>query len=301
MSKEVFFEKIRAKSNREHLKNDPYSNVWRKTDGAVLLCDRIKEYCEDQNIKLVVPFEEEYFEPASYQLRLGDLYRIEGVDKHLTDDNSILTIEPHGIAIVRTYEWINLPGFLIARWNLKVKKVYEGLVWVGGPQVDPGYQGYLSCPLYNLSSNPVKLEYKKPLFIIDFLRTTVYDESKGCKLWEADPPRSIDSFGSFDPNKLVSAVKDRFKTIGNDINNMKDELIGHGKNMTTFQNTTFVVLAVIITAVTVLATLSSLETIKVPIIYRYSLIISIITFVVVLKTRKKTGSNSNSSKSNKPD
>ncbi len=88
MSKEVFFEKIRAKSNREHLKNDPYSNVWRKTDGAVLLCDRIKEYCEDQNIKLVVPFEEEYFEPASYQLRLGDLYRIEGVDKHLTDDNS---------------------------------------------------------------------------------------------------------------------------------------------------------------------------------------------------------------------
>ncbi len=104
-------------------------------------------------------------------------------------------------------------------------------------------------------------------------------------------------------------LEGQYEAIGNnrnDINNMKDELIGHGKNMTTFQNTTFVVLAVIITAVTVLATLSSLETIKVPSnwtdnISILALIISIITFVVVLKTRKKTGSNSNSSKSNKPD
>ena len=63
--------------------------------------------------------------------------------------------------MVTTYEWLNVPGFLIGRWNLKVKKVYNGLVWVGSLQVDPGYQGFLSCPLYNLSSKPQVIQFKE--------------------------------------------------------------------------------------------------------------------------------------------
>ena len=188
-----------------------------------------------------------------------------------------------------------MPGFLIARWNLKVKKVYQGLVWVGGPQVDPGYQGFLPCPLYNLSNKQVKLEYKKPLFIIDFVRTTVYDESKGCRLWQANPTRNTASLGALDTDKVKSAVKAEFDKIENDVATMKDELKSHGKSMNTFQTTTFTVLAIIITAVTVLATLSSLETIKVPSnwtdgISIFAFVISLITFCLVLRVIKKSKS-----------
>ena len=73
-----------------------------------------------------------------------------------------------------------------------MKMVYKGLVWVGSLQVDPGYRGYLFCPLYNLSDKEQELTYKEPLFTIDFVRTTLFDESKGCELWKPQTDRPVD-------------------------------------------------------------------------------------------------------------
>jgi len=70
--------------------------------------------------------------------------------------------------------------------------VYKGLVWVGSLQVDPGYRGYLFCPLYNLSDKEQELTYKEPLLTIDFVRTTLLDESKGCELWKPQTDRPVD-------------------------------------------------------------------------------------------------------------
>jgi deoxycytidine triphosphate deaminase len=228
----------------KRLRNDPRNEVWANWQGAVLLRDEIREYCKNDP-KLIDPFvdDKKLLKPASYHLRLGDRCRVNGEEYNLSRGNPVLRIPPHGIAIVRTLEKVNIPGFLIARWNLKVKKVYKGLVWVGSLQVDPGYSGYLFCPLYNLSNEEQRLEYEETLFTIDFVRTT-----KGCELWSPDPSRPTDCLGALDTDRLKSAPKEQFDSMRTDIDNMKSEI-------RRVEQLTFVVLAIIVAAVAVLASL----------------------------------------------
>ena len=210
-----------AKVDSINLQKDPISDEWTSKDGSVLLKDRIKFYCDDQKIKMIVGYEAKLLEPASYQLRLGGDYRIEGKNKKITSQNQTLVIPPHGLVIVRTYEYINLPCFLIGRWNLKVKMVYKGLVWVGGPQVDPGFQGFLSCPLYNLSNKEVKLKFKDPLFIIDFVRTSY---NQNAEPWEPKTSAIPKSLEDLDLDGLVSAPKAQLDQVKNEVKVMKAEI-----------------------------------------------------------------------------
>lgn len=137
---------------------------------GVLLSDEIRAYVEEG--KLIEPFREKRLKPAGYELTVGnqamkggEFVRLEGVD-------SEVKIPPFEVVVVKTAETINLPRFLIARWNIRVKWAYEGLLWVGGPQVDPGYVGHLFCPLYNLSNETVKLKKGEPIALMDFVKTT---------------------------------------------------------------------------------------------------------------------------------
>lgn len=60
------------------------------------------------------------------------------------------------------------------RWNIRTKWAYEGLIGVGGPQVDPGYRGRLMCPLWNLSNKDFRIkcgEHGEPIAVIDFVTT----------------------------------------------------------------------------------------------------------------------------------
>lgn len=231
--------------DRNKLKKDPDQNVWDNWQGAILLRNEIARYCVEP-IKLITPFEQQYLKPASYHLRLGAKCRVDGKDVELSYNCPRLTIPPHGIAVVTTLETLNIPGFLIARWNLKVKKVYEGLVWVGGAQVDPGYSGNLFCPLYNLSNRDVYLELGETLFTIDFVRTTLYDESKGCRLLEVERP--TDTLGALDKVPLRSAPKEQFDAIREQLDNTKENLDRFQSRIDSFQGITFTVLGIIIAA-----------------------------------------------------
>jgi len=231
----------------DRLREDPRPEEWSKWQGAVLLRDQIKYYCKDVNPPLIYPFDETCLKPASYHLRLGGEYRVGAKFKCLSDEESRLEIRPHGLATVTTLEKVNVPGFLIGRWNLKVKKVYEGLVWVGGAQVDPGYSGYLFCPLYNLSSKTVVLRYREPLFTIDFVRTTRYDEAKGCTLWQA--PRSTLTLKTLDTDVVMSAPEKQFGDMDRTVNKMREEVTGFGTRIDTFQSIIFTILGIIVAAV----------------------------------------------------
>jgi deoxycytidine triphosphate deaminase len=108
--------------------------------------------------------------PAAIHLSLGEEYRVGERSFFLDEKKPYLTIQPYQVVIVQTQEELNMPKNLIARWNLRISLVYKGLLWVGGPQVDPGYKGFLFCPLYNLSTNPVTLQYGEPFATIDFVK-----------------------------------------------------------------------------------------------------------------------------------
>jgi len=205
--------------NHKYLEDYAEPGFLQNSPGAVLLKADIEKLCvkdEDQtHLPLIDPLEEAGLKPASYKLRLGSRCWVKEEPCWLTKVQPKLEIPPHGIAIVSTYEWLNIPGFLIARWNLRVSKVYTGLVWVGGPQVDPGYQGFLPCPLYNLSNKTQVLEYKEPLFTIDFVKTTPFDNTTG-KLWSM-PENKL---ATFDFKRLV---KDKIESAPTELQRQVDE------------------------------------------------------------------------------
>ena len=145
---------------------------------VVLLADEIRKLCVDEDETpvsepLIAPFCPARLRPASYQLTLGDEIHIGGRQERIkySKDNAVV-LPPHQVAVVSTRETLRIPRNLVARWNLRVTNIYEGLLWTGGPQVDPGWEGQLFCPIYNLAERPVVLTFGQPLFTIDFVQTT---------------------------------------------------------------------------------------------------------------------------------
>ena len=204
------------------LQEDPRGEVPRNAAGAVLLADEIKFFCTSPDIppsqRMIDPFEPARLRPSSYQLALGGELHLGGQTQILRDAAS-LVLEPHQVAVVTTHEILRIPRFLVARWSLRVQKIYEGLLWTGGPQVDPGWVGQLFCPIYNLSERDVELSLDEGFFTIDFIRTTpltgdymnLTKEPEYRRTWFV-PVRS--TLSDHDSNRLHSAPYEKLRDLG---------------------------------------------------------------------------------------
>ena len=170
----------------DSLEEDPRAEVRESWPGAVLLDDEIRYYASHEKFPLITPFCESNLKPARYILTLGCQAKVGGRLVKIDKDNP-LVIKAHQVAIVRTHEVLNIPRFLVARWNLSTSMVYRGLLWVGALQVDPGWVGYLPCPLYNLSDAEVRIKLGARLFTMDFVRTTRF---KDTNIRYPHPPRN---------------------------------------------------------------------------------------------------------------
>ncbi len=175
---------------------------------GVVLSDGIKFYCEE--FDLISPFREENLKPANYKLSVGNEFSIGGRPGTLSAERGKdeLTIPPFQVAIIKTFESINMPRFLIGRWNIQVKRAYQGLIWVGGPQVDAGYVGHLFCPIYNLSNKHVTLRYGDPIAIIDFAKTTEFHEEVSKPYPEIPELVLFDEYPTLE-SALVTLVTDK--------------------------------------------------------------------------------------------
>jgi deoxycytidine triphosphate deaminase len=173
---------------------------------GVVLSDVIQFYVE--NFDLIRPFNPKNLKPACYKLTVGDECAVGGKIRTLTDETgkNMIKIPPFQVAVIKTAETINMPVFLIGRWNIQVSRAYEGLLWVGGPQVDAGYVGHLFCPIYNLSNADVELRLRDPFAVIDFEKTTPYHADKSVPYAQGDglPERIL--FEDYEPEKLESAL-----------------------------------------------------------------------------------------------
>ena len=195
------------------LEEDPRGEFPERYNGAVLLADEIRYFSTCNEIppgqRLIEPFEPKRLRPASYQLTLGNQVHVGG-KHHVLSSSSPLILEPHQVAVVSTREVLRIPRFLVARWSIRVRQIYEGLLWTGGLQVDPGWVGQLFCPVYNLAERDVELRFKEALFTIDFIRTTPLTEAYENMIETAEFEKTwfvpeLRTLSEHDSNRLHSA------------------------------------------------------------------------------------------------
>lgn len=240
---------IPSRQDTRWRKDPRFKAVSRSWSGAVLLRNEIRYYVKNHNLIDQSSFKERNLKPANYNLTLGSEHRLGGKPIFLDEKNRYLRIPPFEVAVVGTREKLRLPLFLIARWNIRVSCAYKGLIWVGGPQVDAGYEGHLYAPIYNLSNRTVMLEMDEPFATIDFVRTTHYtpgEEPPG-----SGPPFKLgkkdDTIAAHDIHQLSSGpLEERQKTARLE------------KRMDTFQATVFPLIALAFTVLAIIGGVSGL-------------------------------------------
>ena len=213
---------------------------------GVLLSDIIEHYSTKYG--LIEPFEKENLKPASYKLTIGNEYSVGGGIHQVSDasPNNVVKIPPFEVAIIKTRETLNLPPFLIGRWNIQVARAYQGLIWVGGPQVDAGWVGHLCCPIYNLSDEEVVLKYGESIAVIDFEKTTTFHEGKSKAYLKAEEVPERILFEDYHPERLRSALK---TFITDNIEKFQGQVNALQLRVDQFISITFAVVAVLFTAV----------------------------------------------------
>ncbi|MFC2070291.1 hypothetical protein ACFLTB_03870 [Chloroflexota bacterium] len=74
-----------------------------------------------------------------------------------------------------------------------------------------------------------ELVFKDPIFTIDFVRTTRYDEDNGCELWHSKRPTY--KLGDLDYMRLTSAPAEQFAEMREDIAQAKQEMLVEFNNI----------------------------------------------------------------------
>jgi deoxycytidine triphosphate deaminase len=140
---------------------------------GILLSNRIHELCNHGLLIAEGFYKENNLRPASYTLTVGDDYIDSKGEVHrLTEDEDSFVFEKNSIVFVSIHEKFDIPFYIIARFNIRVNWVYDGVLLGTGPQVDPGFSGFLSCPLYNLTNNDLTIIRRQQFATIDFEKTT---------------------------------------------------------------------------------------------------------------------------------
>jgi deoxycytidine triphosphate deaminase len=273
--------KIEEEENkeREYLKTLPCPETDDYQTHGVLLSNEIEYYVT--KYQMIIGYNPQHLKPAAYELTAGRKYKLGGEDHVLSQDpkEDKITIPPFEVAIIQTAERINLPRFIIARWNIRVRYAYKGLLWLGGPQVDPGWAGYLLCPLYNLSDKDVEIPYGDPIAVMDFVKTTPYYSpnkkpepakdpllNKSSLAYPRPPQRVI--FENYDTS-LISALytkaKKKMEQMEKDIyaqlDNVKEKVTRYGTRLNQFMEISFTIIAVIVAALAIFVTSNQPQTI----------------------------------------
>lgn len=179
---------------------DPWPNVQ-----GMLTSEHIRAYHEEVG-RMIRPFDPDCLRPASYELTLGNSCVVEGEPVVLTDDDPLLTIPPNSIAYVAMQQVLLIPHYLVGRFDLAIEFIYKGLLLGTGPQIDPGFQGALSCPLHNISNDPIEIRLGQAFAKLDFAKTAPRSDNISASLrdlstedelvnwFQADPPDSMRLF-----------------------------------------------------------------------------------------------------------
>ena len=170
-------------------------------------------------------FSRDCLQPASYDLRLGDVFLQFDTKGNGHFVNAInaglpsLKLRPFEPVLFSTKEKVQTKKNIIGRFDLKVRYALNGIILQVGPQVEPCYTGPLFGCLLNVSGKERSIEFGKPFLSIEFSYTRIAPAKA--------KPFKIDNFQDF-LNKLninideisVPSIMHHFKT---EIDKCKDD------------------------------------------------------------------------------
>ena len=116
---------------------------------------QIKHYSE--NWGMVTPFDDDYINPASLDVRLGNNLKIEGRHPQSGDwcDWDMSTMGPYVLSpgefvLGHTLETVKIPDHLECQFQLKSSRAREGLEHLLAGYIDPGFEGQITLELKNV-------------------------------------------------------------------------------------------------------------------------------------------------------
>ena len=158
--------------------------------------------------KLVIePFEPEFIQPASYDLRLGHKILASplssgnlGMVIELTKENSTYQIHSGQMIGVLSLEKLKIPLNICGRFGIRSSFARRGINAFGGLQLDPGFRGRLTMNLLNVGPEPVTLTLYEPLFTVEFQKL-----EEPAEMGYSGPFQDQDDFPADQYNYILSA------------------------------------------------------------------------------------------------
>lgn len=118
---------------------------------------------------------------ATYSFEIGGKvvrWPDEKGDWHVNDvsDGEEFIVPSNSITYVTLKPYIRLPNYIALRFNLRIDNVYRGLLLGTGPVIDPGYEGWLSIPLHNLTNNEYRFQGGERMIWVEFTKISNHDD-----------------------------------------------------------------------------------------------------------------------------
>ena len=136
---------------------------------SVLVDKEIRKLVEER--ELITNFAEQSLEGASYDMRVGPEYIKQGKIEPLDHGHPNLILQPGEFVLLRSLEELNMPLNLIGHNGIMSPWAKRGLVSLFSPQIDPGFSGFLTVPVFNAGDAPITIAYHDKMFTVEFVRT----------------------------------------------------------------------------------------------------------------------------------
>lgn len=137
---------------------------------------------------LVSPFRREAFRGSSYELLTGKIVRADAASVSLFDDGvggdtaEIVSLAPREVVTIVSREIVRCPDDMTYVTDLSANLTDGGLIAVGAPIVEPGYEGPVAVTVMNLSPAPKALSLKDPFLRMRFFAHDKVREAEAVKL-----------------------------------------------------------------------------------------------------------------------
>lgn len=188
-TKELFAptEKEALRRYKSHKSSDPFPEI----PAALLSSAHIQAYIAETG--MIFPYspaedpDEEKITSASLIMTVGPEVLYWESQKNVFYDkdkqwyhpnlnkNEAITLRPNSITFLRPAERFNMPDYIAARFNLRVRHVHRGLLLGTGPLLDPGYKGYPMIPVHNLTENEYVLRVGEKFINVEFTKISNVD------------------------------------------------------------------------------------------------------------------------------